>query len=90
MLVRAHILVEGMVQGVGYRWFTARKAQSLGLAGHVQNMPDGNVQVEVEGERGMVEELIDALRIGPSSADVRNVHITWLKPESERVRFEIR
>jgi acylphosphatase len=90
MNVRAHIIVAGMVQGVGFRWFTAREAQKLHLAGFARNLANGAVEVEAEGERGMVEELIAVLKVGPRAADVQDVQITWQQPLMERVRFEIR
>jgi acylphosphatase len=90
MTVRAHIIVQGMVQGVGFRWFTAREAQGLGLSGFVRNLGDGSVEVEAEGERGLVEELIGRLKIGPRSADVQDLRISWQKPLQENPRFEIR
>jgi acylphosphatase len=79
-----------MVQGVGFRWFAAREAQKLGLAGFVRNLADGGVEVEAEGERGTVEQLIALLKVGPRAADVRDLHITWQQPLMERMRFEIR
>lgn len=90
MTVRAHIIVEGMVQGVGFRWFTARAAQGLGLAGFVRNLGNGSVEVEAEGERGIVEELIAELKVGPRAADVQDLHITWQEPRREKAYFEIR
>ena len=56
----AEIVVEGRVQGVGYRDFVQRKAASLGLAGYVMNLKDGKVRVRVEGGRDLIEELISA------------------------------
>jgi acylphosphatase len=90
MTVRAHIVVLGMVQGVGFRWFTAREAQGLGLSGFVRNLGNGSVEVEAEGERGIVEELINRLKVGPQSADVQDLQISWQEPLKERPRFEIR
>jgi len=90
MNVRAHIVVSGLVQGVGFRWYTAREAQKLHLAGFVRNLGTGNVEVEAEGERGMVDELIAMLKVGPRAADVQDMQITWQQPLMERVRFEIR
>ncbi len=90
MIMRAHIVVSGLVQGVGFRWFAARIAQSMGLAGFARNIGSGNVEIEAEGERGLVEEFIAQVKVGPRSADVQDLHITWLQPLRERVRFEIR
>ena len=86
-----HIVVEGLVQGVGYRWFAARKAEGLGLTGYVKNLYDGSVEVEAQGDRSLLEELIHDLKIGPRSAQVRDMKIEWkqLRP-GEHTHFEIR
>jgi acylphosphatase len=77
MQARVHIIVEGLVQGVGYRWFVARRAQALGVRGFVRNLYDGNVEIEAEGERSLVEELIGEVKIGPRSAHVTNMRLEW-------------
>jgi acylphosphatase len=87
---RAQVNVRGLVQGVNFRWFTQRRASSLDLTGFVRNMPDGSVQVTVEGERAVIEQLLDALRVGPSSAVVENLHVEWHAPSGEFDRFEVR
>ena len=46
MDVRVHIIVEGLVQGVGFRWFVQRKAESIGIKGWVRNLYDGKVEIE--------------------------------------------
>ncbi len=78
------------MQGVGFRWFTAREARRLHLAGFARNLSNGVVEVEVEGERGLVEELIALIKVGPRGADVQEVQITWQQLLMERGRFEIR
>ncbi|HUI09784.1 MAG TPA: acylphosphatase [Bacteroidota bacterium] len=91
MEVSVHIIVEGLVQGVGYRWFAARRAQALGLGGSVRNLYDGTVEVEAWGDRSMVEELIGDLKVGPRSAQVRNLKINWGPPVAAKGgQFEIR
>jgi acylphosphatase len=47
--VRVVALVEGHVQGVGYRWFVRERATARGLAGSATNLPDGRVEVVLEG-----------------------------------------
>lgn len=83
--------MEGLVQGVGYRWYAARRAEALGLKGFVKNLYDGTVEVEAEGDRSMLEELIQQLKVGPRSARVTNLKIEWgspgTRPDSP---FEIR
>lgn len=72
--VRRHYRVEGKVQGVGFRWWTARAARQAGLTGIVRNEPDGAVDVEVTGERMAVERFRAALGDGPLPARVDRVH----------------
>lgn len=66
-------LVSGMVQGVGFRWFVARHARSLGLAGFARNLPDGRVEVVVSGPDEALPALERLLRAGPASAQVEAV-----------------
>jgi acylphosphatase len=88
-IVGVHLVVSGVVQGVGFRWFVAREANRLGLTGYCRNLMDGTVEVEVKGDRSLVEELIKSLRVGPRSADVRSLDISWKAPGSFS-SFEIR
>lgn len=89
MQVRAEILVNGLVQGVGYRYFVYREAQQLGVNGYVKNLYTGEVLTVVEGEKVKIEELIKKLRIGPSHASVKNCAVEWLEPKDEFNSFEI-
>jgi acylphosphatase len=86
-----HIVVKGLVQGVGYRWFAARRAEALGLTGYVRNQYDGTVELEAHGDRSLLEEFLRDLKIGPRSARVTDMKIEW-KPASPGAytRFEIR
>jgi len=89
--ISVHIIVEGLVQGVGYRWFVARRAQAIGVRGTVRNLYDGTVEVEAWGDRSLLEELIGELKVGPRSAQVTNLKITWGPPHpGEGGQFEIR
>ncbi len=54
--------VHGMVQGVGFRWWTRSAALELGLAGTASNLPDGRVEVVAEGSRAACERLLQRLR----------------------------
>lgn len=66
-------VVEGRVQGVGYRYYVLRQADTLGLAGFARNLPDGSVEVVAEGAPAPLAELEARLREGPAFAQVTNV-----------------
>jgi acylphosphatase len=86
----ADIIVEGRVQGVGYRNFAQRRAAQLGLAGYVMNLKDGRVRARVEGARPVIEELVRALEKGPPLSHIERVTVRWL-PASGRFRgFDVR
>jgi len=88
--VRAEITVNGLVQGVGFRYFVLRQAQTLGIKGFVRNLYTGEVQTVAEGDRSLVEELIKQLRIGPSHAHVKNCRVEWSESKDEYKTFEVR
>ncbi len=67
------ILVFGVVQGVGFRWFVQREARKLDLTGWVRNEPDGSVRIVAEGEPGMLAELVQTVRRGNSWSHVTKV-----------------
>ena len=90
MDVHASITVQGLVQGVGYRWFANHHAVQLGLKGLVRNNYDGTVHVEVEGDRSLIEELIVQLKIGPRSAHVNDVRVVWSEPKHLFLGFSIK
>ncbi len=66
-------VVDGVVQGVGFRWATVRQARALGLTGLVRNLADGRVQVVAEGEESRLARLAAWLAHGPAGAHVRSV-----------------
>jgi len=90
MEVRAEIVVNGLVQGVGYRYFVIREAQKLDLNGFVKNLYTGEVLTVVEGEKAIVEELIKKLKVGPIHASVKNCKVDWQEPKNEFTEFEVR
>jgi acylphosphatase len=87
--VRAHLWVVGRVQGVSFRAFTQDEARQRGLTGGVRNLPDGSVEVEVEGDRQAVEALIARIRRGPGSARVDAVEVQWEQPTGLHGDFRI-
>ncbi len=89
--LRRRVVVEGRVQGVGYRYFARTAALRLGVAGWVRNRADGSVEALLSGPADAVEALIAALRRGPPGARVLSVGLVE-KDESEVAPpvFEVR
>lgn len=88
--VRAEIVVGGLVQGVGFRYFVFSKAEIFKLNGYVKNLYTGEVHSVVEGQKHMIEDFFKQLKIGPMHAQVKNAHIRWTENKNEFTRFEIR
>ena len=78
--IRRRVVIEGRVQGVGYRVSCAREAAAAGLAGSVRNRPDGRVEATFEGPPARVEAMIAWCRRGPGAARVQNVRVSELVP----------
>lgn len=86
----ARILIGGVVQGVGFRYFIYRHASRLGLAGFTRNLRSGEVEIELEGERPLIEALLAQARTGPMMARVDSLRIEWRDSRRAFTRFEIR
>jgi acylphosphatase len=89
MTSRAHLFIDGRVQGVFYRAFTSDQASELGLNGWVRNMPDGRVEAVFEGREVLIEHAIIACKRGPAGARVTNLDVTW-EPVAGEKGFHIR
>ena len=89
-LASVKVIVHGDVQGVFFRAFTSERAIQLGLTGYVRNLPRGIVEVNAEGERGQLEQLIDYLKVGPPSAKVEKVVTNWSEYTGSYSGFRIR
>jgi len=90
MTKRVNIKVEGIVQGVFFRWSTKEVARSLGLNGLVWNEPDGGVKIVAEGEEENLKKLIDWAKKGPKRAKVEKIEIKWEEPKQEFKNFNIK
>ena len=88
--VRLRAVVQGFVQGVGFRYYVLQRARLLGVAGYVRNYPDGSVEVVAEGDRALLEQLLEALERGPIGASVSYVDREWLPSRQQFHRFEVR
>ena len=83
------IQIFGRVQGVGFRYFTQRKAQETNVKGFVKNRPDGSVFIEAEGKTQNLEVFINWVKKGPSRAMVTQYNISEL-PLAGYENFSIR
>jgi acylphosphatase len=79
-----HFLIQGRVQGVGFRWFVQREASELALRGWVRNTEDGHVEVLAAGEPADLDDLRASLKRGPRGSRVDNiVEHTLVESEAE-------
>ncbi|UCF79258.1 MAG: acylphosphatase [Candidatus Eiseniibacteriota bacterium] len=85
----ARIVVSGIVQGVGYRFFALRQGDALGLKGYVRNAPDGTVEARVEGERQAIEDFVSRLKEGPRASRVTDVRVKWTQHEGQFRSLEV-
>lgn len=67
--------IEGVVQGVGFRFFMQRKAHALGVTGWVRNRTDGSVEAVVQGSADTISAIISQAKQGPRSAQVTSVKV---------------
>lgn len=81
--------IEGIVQGVGYRFFTQDKAREYGLTGYVKNMYDGSVEIYAEGDKNVLDNFIKDLKVGPGMSRVERIDVQWIKAENQYESFTI-
>lgn len=81
--------IHGRVQGVGFRYYTRSMAHRLNVRGYVQNLPDGSVRVECEGDPAAVGKMAEWLRKGPSSAYVTDVDLRYKDQKSGYTTFTV-
>ncbi len=89
-LARVHVIVRGLVQGVGFRYFAIEAARRLELTGWVRNNRDGSVEAVAEGSRPSLERWLDAMRRGPRGARVADVDTAWGAATGEFAGFVLR
>jgi acylphosphatase len=90
MLVARKYFISGRVQGVGFRYFVEARAGAEGLHGWVRNLPDGRVEVMLEGDDASVDRAEAALWRGPSGAVVDDISIEPAVPTRRASGFSIR
>ena len=66
-------VVYGRVQGVGFRYFTWKEAERIGIKGTVRNCVDGSVEIVAEGNNDQLQDFYNLLKVGPRTANVERV-----------------
>ena len=82
-MTRVRVQVRGRVQGVFFRAEARARAESLGVAGWIRNLPDGSVEAVFEGEDERVESMVGWCRRGPTGAEVEAVDVEREEPVGE-------
>ena len=89
MRVARRLMIQGRVQGVGFRYFTQSAASREGVTGRVRNLPDGRVEAYLEGEAESVDRVERAVRQGPRGARVDTVDVSIEEPSGAYKTFAI-
>jgi acylphosphatase len=88
-IARVHVIAEGLVQGVGYRYFVMETAHSLGLVGWVRNLRDGRVEADIEGDESTIQEMLKTMKQGPASAHVKTLQTETLNELVGHTNFRV-
>jgi acylphosphatase len=87
---KAHLFIEGRVQGVCYRAFTRDIAHTLRLDGWVRNLFDGRVEAVFAGKREFIERAIQECYSGPPGARVTHIEVKWEEFRGDLKGFAIK
>jgi acylphosphatase len=86
---RLHVIVCGIVQGVGFRFFVYKHGQLLKLHGWVRNRINGDVETLAEGPRNDLNYLLEKLKEGPEMAQVIEVKADWQPSKGDLPVFTV-
>ena len=89
MMKRFHIFISGRVQGVCYREFARKCAMLLDIKGFSRNLPDGRVELVVEGQEHDLKEFLAKLHVGPDASSVEALTKEDEEFKNEFQSFEI-
>lgn len=89
MIIARKVFISGLVQGVGFRYFTQRSAARHQILGYVKNLKDGRVECYVEAEESNVQEFINDITAGPTYSRVSDIEEIVLEPEGFFTQFRI-
>jgi acylphosphatase len=87
---RVHVIVMGIVQGVGFRFFAQHLARQYELSGYARNRGDGTVEVEAEGPDEAIGAFLKELRVGPRSSDVTGMDVEERPAQGDFGEFRIK
>lgn len=87
--IRAHVLIDGLVQGVFFRSSTQEEAVARGVFGWVRNNPEGTVEAVFEGAEDAVKDMLLWCENGPSDAYVKEININYEEVTGEFHDFRI-
>lgn len=88
-MYQAHLIISGHVQGVFYRASCQDVAIKYGLTGWARNLPTGEVEVLVQGDKDKIEKLIAWCKKGPPGARVSEVRVEWENIKEKFSGFEV-
>jgi len=83
------VLVEGLVQGVGFRYFVRTNAERYNIKGFVKNLNSGDVYIEAEGTEQTMQEFLQQVKRGPMVAHVRKMTVEKMEELKNFTKFEV-
>ena len=86
---RLNVILNGVVQGVGYRYYVVRRAVKSDITGWVKNCSDGTMEIEAIGEKGALESFLSYVRVGPTAAHVTEVNAQWFTNGKQYEKFDV-
>lgn len=90
IMKRYHLYVNGIVQGVGFRWYAQKIGKRVGVSGWVKNLPDGRVEIVIEGEEDKINRFVEELKEGYLGDNIRKIENFEEEYKGEFKSFEIR
>ena len=88
-IIRKKIIFRGRVQGVGFRYYSVHGAESFGITGWVENLPDGTVAMEVQGREEDIDRLILFLS-GRTYIDITDIDAKSIPVIDDEYSFSVR
>lgn len=83
------IIVKGLVQGVGFRYYCYKTAKEYGITGYAKNLYNGDVEIAAQGEEGLLNDFLKNIKIGPPMSRVTALHKEDIKYDDKIKTFEV-